>query len=112
MSSRRTLEQALPIIPWQQALRGLRASQTTSLWGMEGGGQKTGTRTRMRKGGGKGGGSEVSASPPLQSYLAHRGDGEGGVRELRSVCAPAPPLTSSGTCWPERPRLPPNRQLP
>lgn len=111
MSSRRTLEQALPIIPWQQALRGLRASQTTSLWGMEGGDKKQAHVRACGKGGG-GGGSEVSASPPLQSYLAHRGDGEGGVRELRSVCAPAPPLTSSGTCWPERPRLPPNRQLP
>lgn len=37
MSSRRTLEQALPITPWQQALRGLRALQTTSLCGRWGG---------------------------------------------------------------------------
>lgn len=98
MSSRRTLEQALPIIPWQQALRGLRASQTTSLWGDGGGGQKTGTRTRMRKGGARKG--VVPRFPPPR--LCKVTWPTGGRAELGSygLCVrrprPWPPLAPVG----------------
>lgn len=98
MSPRRTLEQALPITPWQQALRGLRASQTTSLWGGWGG-TKTGRRTRIRKWGKGGAGgalSEVSASRPLQSYLDHGGAELGSYGLCARRPRPWPPLAPVG----------------
>lgn len=68
MSSRRTLEQALPITPWQQALRGLRALQTTSLvWavGWRGGGEQKQARVRACGDGGKEGrGGRFPRFPP------------------------------------------------
>lgn len=65
MSSRRTLEQALPITPWQQALRGLRALQTTSLCGRWGGVSKKQARVRAcGKGGKEGRGGRFPRFPP------------------------------------------------
>lgn len=81
MSSRRTLEQALPIIPWQQALRGLQASQTTSLWGMEGGDKKQAHVRACGKGGGKG---VVPRFPPPRLCKVTWPTGETGRAELGS----------------------------